>query len=246
MPSFTAYELFLVFLYLTAIPFLMAFTIPFFARRFDKFLPADPGTALVRSFHLPRCAKPSTIARKKERRKLWLKLISAGLKWGLMGAAALVGLFYFGIPLIYFIFLWICALLACIDEKIHVLPDVLTVPLILFGFAFSAFGQTGLPPAVSAAGALAGFLLPTLTSALMTPIRPRSLGGGDFKMLAGVGAWMGPTGLAVAIVLSFVFFVLIACVKRKKEGPYGASLLLGIIGTMGLQLIPFFEPLFIL
>lgn len=225
--------------------FILAFPLPFFARRFDKFLPADPGTALVRSFHIPRFAKSPNEERRKQRNQYWKKLISAGIKWGLLGVVTICGIIYFSLPLALFVFLWLCALLACIDEKIHVLPDVLTIPLILSGFLFASLSWLEISPLASACGAAAGFLLPTLTSALMTPIRPRSMGGGDFKMLAGIGAWLGFAGLAVTILLSFFFFAAIALFKHKKEGPYGASLLLAVIATLILQTLPAFRFLFI-
>ena len=73
---------------------LLFFPIPFFARRFGKFLPADAGTALVRSFHVPRFAKPRSAARAKRRKALWLLLIRGGFWWGIIGAVFL----YFLLP----------------------------------------------------------------------------------------------------------------------------------------------------
>ena len=67
------------------IGFVLFFPLPLFVRRFGKFMPADAGTALVRSFHIPRFAKPSDTARKTLRRRLWFKLLRACVKWGLIG-----------------------------------------------------------------------------------------------------------------------------------------------------------------
>lgn len=226
--------------------FFLAFPIPFFARRFGKFLPADAGTALVRSFHIPRFAKTDDPKRRKQRRTLWIKLIRAGFLWGLSGIAAVFLLIYFEYPAAYFIMLWLCGLLACVDEKLHLLPDVLTIPLLIFGFYFSASSLTAISAPDSAAGALFGFLLPTLTAALMTPFYPRSLGGGDFKMMSAVGAWLGFMGLAVTILASVLFFCLIAAVRREKQGPYGTSLLLGVIAVLIMQKIPALEFLFVI
>lgn len=224
--------------------FFLAFPIPFFARRFGKFLPADAGTALVRSFHIPRFAKTIDPKRAKRRRKLWLKLFRAGFLWGLCGVITVFALIYFDYSAAYFIMLWLCGLLACVDEKMHLLPDVLTIPLLILGFYFAAASSATLSPQDSASGALFGFLLPTVTAALMTPFYPRSLGGGDFKMMSAVGAWLGFMGLAVTILASVLIFCLIAAVRREKQGPYGTSLLLGVIAVLIMQRIPALESLF--
>lgn len=218
-----------------AVAFCLFFTIPFFARRFGKFMPADAGTALVRSFHVPRFAAPNDPARTRLRRILWLKLFAGGVFYGIFGIAAVFFLIGYGYSLSFLFMLWIAALLACIDEKLHLLPDVLTVPLMIFGFLFSALNATEISALASASGALAGLLLPTAASAAMTPFRPRSLGGGDFKMLAGLGAWLGFPALAVTIFLSFLFFVAIAVIKRNRIGPYGTSLLLAVIAALILR-----------
>ena len=112
------------------------------------------------------------------------------------------------------------------------LPDVLTVPLLIAGFFCSAADLGIVAPFDSATGALAGFLLPTVTAAVMTPFFPRSLGGGDYKMLTALGAWLGFINLVIVILTSVVYFALIAFGRRKKEGPYGASLFLGVLTVL--------------
>ena len=61
------------------IGFVLFFPLPLFVRRFGKFMPADAGTALVRSFHIPRFAKASDAARKALRRRLWFRLVRCGV-----------------------------------------------------------------------------------------------------------------------------------------------------------------------
>lgn len=234
-----------IYLYFGIIGFVLALPIPLFARRFGKFLPADAGTALVRSFHIPRFAKPEKSHRYAERKQLWRILLFASFKWGVLGAVAAIGLIYFQYSILLYVCLWICGLLACVDEKLHLLPDVLTIPLLILGFFFSTVSFSMIDPVTSAAGAIGGFILPTITSALMTPFRPRSLGGGDFKMLAAVGAWIGFLGLSLAILLSFFYFTLIAIIRREKEGPYGTALVLGIVTALILMSFPAIRGLFI-
>ena len=222
-----------------AVAFILFFPVPLFARRFGKFLPADAGTALVRSFHIPRFAASNSPVLRARRKRLWMRLLGAGALWGVAGAAFLYFLFAAGYPLALLVFLWLGALMACVDERLHLLPDVLTVPLLIAGF-FAAANFCGIVTAgESAAGAVFGFALPTVTAAIMTPFLPRSLGGGDFKMMTALGAWLGVAGLAVAVLASVVFFILIAAARKNREGPYGASLFLGMLTVLVLRC---FEP----
>ena len=58
-------------------------------------------------------------------------------------------------------------------------------------------------------------------------------------MLTALGAWLGVAGLAVAVLASVVFFILIAAAHKNREGPYGASLFLGTLTVLVLRC---FEP----
>lgn len=218
----------------------VSFLIPFIARRFCKFFPADAGTALARMIHHPRFAKPEKDdARRKLRKKLWIRLFLAGLFWGVCGVAAWFLSIFSGYSAVYFILFWMMALMACIDEKLRVLPDILTIPLLILGFYFSAHPLEGtILPVSAAAGALFGFIVPTITAFVMTPFRPRAMGFGDFKLLCAIGAWLGLTGVACAIFVSTFYFIAIAILCRRREGPYGLSLFLATMTVIALNNIP--------
>jgi prepilin peptidase CpaA len=81
---------------------------------------------------------------------------------------------------------------AIIDYREHRIPNYLTIPAALIGFLYS-FLNGWIGPASSLAGLLVGFSLLIL---------PWILGGGgmgDVKLLAALGAWMGP------IYILFIF-----------------------------------------
>lgn len=218
----------------------ISFFIPFIAGRFCKFYPADAGTALARLAHRPRFAKPANDEKRRRlRQRLWIKLFSAGLFWGVCGIAALFLTVFSGWSPVYFILFWMTALMACIDEKLRILPDILTIPLLILGFYFSADPLEGtILPVSSAAGALFGFIVPTLSTFVMTPFRPRAMGFGDFKLLCAIGAWLGAGGIAAVIVISAFYFVAIAIIRKRREGPYGLSLFLATMTVIALNNIP--------
>jgi leader peptidase (prepilin peptidase)/N-methyltransferase len=86
---------------------------------------------------------------------------------------------------------WWLLLIAALDAKHHWLPDRLTLPLIPAGLAV---GLAGVGPdwTERAIGAAAGFLVLAGVALAYCKLRGREgLGGGDPKLLAGLGAWLG-------------------------------------------------------
>jgi leader peptidase (prepilin peptidase)/N-methyltransferase len=86
---------------------------------------------------------------------------------------------------------WWLLLVTLIDLDQHWLPDLLTLPLIPLGLlaAWVGFG----PPLVDrAAGAAIGWLVLALIALAYRRLRGREgMGGGDPKLFAALGAWLG-------------------------------------------------------
>jgi len=86
---------------------------------------------------------------------------------------------------------WGLLTLAWIDAEHLLLPDILTLPLILFGLGAAWYLRW--PPLVdAAAGAAVGYLSFRLLALAYRWLRGRDgLGAGDAKLLAAGGAWLG-------------------------------------------------------
>ncbi|SHH24383.1 A24 family peptidase [Massilia sp. CF038] len=112
-----------------------------------------------------------------------------GSGWAGLGAAV------FGLMLIAMTF---------IDLDTQYLPDDLTLPLLWLGLLINIRGAFAtLPDAVL--GAAAGYLVLWGVNALFKLVRKMDgMGGGDFKLLAALGAWMGWQMLPAIILLSSV------------------------------------------
>lgn len=127
-------------------------------------------------------------------------------------------------------------LIATIDGEHFWLPNLLTVPLGLTGLAVAAAGgPTQLLDAMI--GAVAGFAALTVISALYRRLRGREgLGGGDARLLAAAGAWVGWIGLPSVLVWGSVAglsWVAARVVGRRAPQmtdplPYGTFLALGV------------------
>jgi leader peptidase (prepilin peptidase)/N-methyltransferase len=96
---------------------------------------------------------------------------------------------------------WLLAL-GWIDLRSWLLPDALTLPLIIAGLTASfMFDPDQLVNRAS--GAALGYLSLMTIAALYRALRGREgLGGGDAKLLAASGAWLGAAGLPQVILLA--------------------------------------------
>ena len=79
-------------------------------------------------------------------------------------------------------------------------------------------------------GACYGYFLPALAVFVSSYFLRNAFGGGDVKMLAGLGAWVGVIPLCVLLLISVVSFFIVSLITAKRAGAYGPHLALaGII-----------------
>lgn len=107
---------------------------------------------------------------------------------------------------------WWLFLLAALDVEHQWLPDRLTLPLIAAGLPV-AWAGIGPPLPDRLIGAFVGFAALALIAAAYKAVRGREgLGGGDPKMLAAIGAWLGwpllPFVLLGAGLIGFAVIIL--------------------------------------
>ncbi len=112
------------------------------------------------------------------------------------------------------LFGWWLLVLGWIDVRHWLLPDALTLPLILVGLAAAAaFDPDGLID--RAFGAAAGYLALWAIASLYRALRGREgLGHGDAKLLAASGAWVGASGLPQVILIAALAGLLAAAGLR--------------------------------
>jgi leader peptidase (prepilin peptidase)/N-methyltransferase len=127
-------------------------------------------------------------------------------------------------------------LLAVEDWRERILPDALTLPLVLAGLAFNGLAARAVP-GESVVGAAAGYAVFALVRAVYFRWRGREgLGLGDAKLLAAGGAWIGWPGLPLVVLVAALAALAatgaaIAAgrrVGRDEEIPFGVFLALAI------------------
>jgi leader peptidase (prepilin peptidase)/N-methyltransferase len=123
---------------------------------------------------------------------------------------------------------WTLITLTFIDFDTQLLPDRYTLPLAALGLAVNSY-SIYTSPSSAIWGYIIGFLCLWIVYYLFKIITGKEgMGYGDFKLLAALGAWMGPFLLPLIVLLSsFVGAVIgIILLKIRKEnqpfafGPY--------------------------
>jgi leader peptidase (prepilin peptidase)/N-methyltransferase len=117
------------------------------------------------------------------------------------------------------------------DARAYLIPDEFTFGGLAIGLAFSLAG--GLPGLLAAVvGAVVGFLLLWGVGAAGTWLfKQEAMGGGDIKMMAMVGAFLGWKGVLLTIflgaLLGSLIFVPMHLAGSRRLVPFGIFLALG-------------------
>ena len=160
----------------------------------------------------------------------------------LMALLSLALFIRFGYHPQYFLFLLFAGTLltlSFIDLDHKILPDVLTLPGIALGWAVS-FLPGGISWLDSLIGLVSGGGALYLVAALYARITGREgLGGGDMKLLAMIGAWLGWISLPLIVLMSSLsgavigsVFILVGGKGARTQIPFGPFLSLGALSYL--------------
>lgn len=120
--------------------------------------------------------------------------------------------------------------IALTDARTYIIPDEFTWGGLAIGLALS-FAPGGITWLNALLGAALGFgLLYAVAVAGEWVFKKPAMGGGDIKMMAMVGAFLGPSGVLLTVFLGALFGTLIfgpISIKTKKLVPFGIFLALG-------------------
>lgn len=128
---------------------------------------------------------------------------------------------------------WILIALTFIDFDTQLLPDRYTLPLAAIGLAVNSY-SVFTSPASSIWGYIIGFLCLWIVYYLFKVVTGKEgMGYGDFKLLAALGAWMGPLLLPLIVLLSSVVGAVIGIILlkiRKENQPFAFGPYIAIAG----------------
>jgi len=113
---------------------------------------------------------------------------------------------------------WVLIALTFIDFDTQLLPDRYTLPLAALGLAVNSYSLYTSPTS-AIWGYIIGFLCLWIVYYLFKIITGKEgMGYGDFKLLAALGAWMGPMLLPLIVLLSSVVGAIIGIILLKMRG----------------------------
>ncbi len=151
--------------------------------------------------------------------------------------------FYFGltgVAVLYAIFFAIAICLFFIDLETFLLPDTLTYSMLWMGLLGSALGYLPVSSQDAIYGSALGYLLPWSVNKLYFFFRKQDgFGGGDFKLLAALGAWTGWVHivpiLCGASIVGLIVIAFSTLLKRQRltmnqAFPFGPFLLISGLG----------------
>ena len=129
------------------------------------------------------------------------------------------------------VFTWLLIAMSGIDMHTQLLPDELTQPLLWIGLLL-ACSSVFVAPVPALVGAMIGWSSLWSVNFLFKKLRGiEGMGGGDFKLLAGLGAWMGWKLLPIIVLLSAtvgavygITMVLLRKHERENPMPFGPFL----------------------
>jgi len=170
----------------------------------------------------------------------------------LTGVMAALVIVYFGLTLnalIYFALICALIIIIYIDLDHQIIPDIISLPGILIGF-LASFPLDPLTCLDSIYGILlGGGLLFMIACGYYLITRKEGMGGGDIKLLAMIGAFLGWQGVFFTIFVASVTGTLVGCLLMlfarkdlKFALPFGPFLSIGAIAYLflGPQLIAWY------
>ncbi len=147
--------------------------------------------------------------------------------------------------MIFYLFLSVlfAAAIACAiaisvaDFRRRIIPDAYLLPLFLIGLlVVNIMPNWVCSPRISAIGAFTGYALGAIVGYVFDFIRRRRnpdadtpIGMGDIKLLATGGLWLGPNGLAIALVLSCIFGGIWSKINKQQFIPFAPFFVAGAI-----------------
>jgi len=137
----------------------------------------------------------------------------------------------------YFIFSAALLVIIFIDIRHQIIPDVISLPGIVLGFIFSFINSTVTWQSSLIGILTGGGILYAIALFYMLIRKVEGMGGGDIKLLAMIGAWLGYQSLLFVILTSslsgaVIGIILLRCQKKGSDtriafGPFlsGAALI---------------------
>ena len=117
------------------------------------------------------------------------------------------------------------------DWRRRIIPDAYLFPLLLIGLVITNFFSWPITPGAGAIAGAFGYLLALVVGMVFEHISPKKsiapIGLGDVKLLGTGGIWLGPTGLASALIIACVAGIIWGLRQKQKYIPFAPFFICG-------------------
>lgn len=124
----------------------------------------------------------------------------------------------------------ILSVISIIDLKYKIIPNKIIAIIFIFGVLFNIITKT-----VTVGNMITGFFIISIPLLVMSIILKGSMGGGDIKLMAAAGAFLGWKSIIVAFLIgciiasiTSIILIILRKIKRTDMIPYGPFLSMGI------------------
>lgn len=117
------------------------------------------------------------------------------------------------------------------DWRRRIIPDAYLFPLLLIGLVITNFFPWPITPGAGAIAGAFGYLLALVVGMVFEHISSKKsiapIGLGDVKLLGTGGIWLGPTGLASALIIACVAGIIWGLRRKQKYIPFAPFFICG-------------------
>jgi len=154
----------------------------------------------------------------------------------------LVTFYQFGFcikTLSFIIFFLLLIAISFIDLDTNRIPDVLTVPGMVIGFALSFWTITWFKSIIGIAVGIGILYIFAIVGRRV--LKQDAMGGGDIKLLGMIGSFLGPVGALLTLFIGAVVGLMVSVPMKRRKVPFGPFLSAGafIYAFWGERLIKF-------
>ena len=158
---------------------------------------------------------------------------------GINGFLYVLSYLYFGLeitlPIVLF-FLSSLIVISFIDMEFQIIPDILSFSLIVSGLVVSVLPHNNYNLVTNLKDSILGILVGGGVLLIVAIVSKGGMGGGDIKLNAGVGAFLGWQSSILTLFIGSFFGAIVGLVILKKTGnrkiPFGPFISIGAIVSL--------------
>ena len=124
--------------------------------------------------------------------------------------------------------------IAATDMRRRIIPDAYLFPLMIIGLVIAVYYPLVCDTGTAITGMAFGYIMASVTGVIFDRILARRakgtdtpIGMGDIKLIGVGGAWLGPMGLAGALIIACISGAIWAHKKQQKFIPFAPFFIFG-------------------